>query len=103
MNFQRLKTAAPRRKVILPAHSAYLKVSCLEMERVRLTKEKETATKRILKIENRLAQIDAEKETLLFDINNAPTSAAPRLNPATNEIEVEPATTKSSDAMTFSY
>lgn len=44
---------------------AYLKVSCLEMEKARRQKEKRAAEARIANINARLAEIEAEKDAIL--------------------------------------
>jgi hypothetical protein len=67
-SFRHVKIVPKRKPVPLPAHSAYMKISCLEMERVRLTKEKNKAAKLIAKINARLEQIDAEKDSLLTNL-----------------------------------
>jgi hypothetical protein len=51
-------------RVSLP-YRAYLKISCLEMEKVRRTKEMEAAKQSIASIEARLQEIEAEKAALL--------------------------------------
>jgi len=44
---------------------AYLKISCLEMEKARREKEKRAAEARIANINARLAEIEAEKDAIL--------------------------------------
>jgi hypothetical protein len=51
-------------RVSLP-YRAYLKISCLEMEKARRTREKESAQEGIARIDARLAEIEAEKAALL--------------------------------------
>lgn len=51
-------------RVALP-YRAYLKISCLEMEKARRTREKESARENIARIDARLAEIEAEKTALL--------------------------------------
>jgi hypothetical protein len=51
-------------RVSLP-YRAYLKISCLEMEKARRTREKESAREGIARIDHRLAEIEAEKAALL--------------------------------------
>ncbi len=46
-------------------HMAYLNIGCLEMEKARREKEKLSALNRIKNIEQRLQEIEAEKDTLL--------------------------------------
>ena len=46
-------------------YMAYMKISCLEMERARREKERNSAQCRIDNINSRLAEIEAEKDTVL--------------------------------------
>lgn len=46
-------------------HIAYLKISCLEMEKARREKERRAAEARIANIDARLAEIEAEKDAIL--------------------------------------
>ena len=46
-------------------YRVYLKISCLEMERARLGKEKDSAAQRVQCIESRFREIEAEKNELL--------------------------------------
>ncbi len=54
-------------RVGLP-YMAYMKISCLEMERARREKEKASAQCRINNIDSRLTEIDAEKDTVLREL-----------------------------------
>ena len=51
------------------ASKAYLKVACLEMEKVRRGKERESAACRIENIDARFDEIAAEKAALLRSLN----------------------------------
>jgi hypothetical protein len=51
------------------ASKAYLKVACLEMEKVRRGKERESAACRIENIDARFDEIAAEKATLLRSLS----------------------------------
>jgi hypothetical protein len=46
-------------------HKAYMRLSCLEMEKFRRTRERESAMVRISSINARFQQIDAEKAMIL--------------------------------------
>jgi predicted nuclease with TOPRIM domain len=72
-----LKTTVPRKKNVTVPHRSYMKVSCLEMERVRLTIEKNKALARINAITARLKQIDTEKERLLENLKEDSASVLP--------------------------
>ena len=47
------------------AYKAYMKVACLEMEKVRRGKERDSASHRIANIDARLAEVEDEKASLL--------------------------------------
>jgi hypothetical protein len=51
-------------QAVIP-HKAYLRVACLEMERFRRRKERESAARRIESINVRFREIDAEEAALL--------------------------------------
>lgn len=51
-------------RVSLP-YRAYLKISCLEMEKARKALEKASARQNIANIDARLSEIEAEKDALL--------------------------------------
>ncbi len=51
-------------RVSLP-YRAYLKISCLEMEKLRKTRERESARQNIANINARLKEIEAETRALL--------------------------------------
>ena len=57
-------------------HKAFMKISCLEMERAHRIKEREGARLRIKVIDDRLNEIDREKNVLLDRINIANTMQA---------------------------
>lgn len=63
---------------------AYLKLSCLEMEKARRSKERESAIQRVKFIDARFQEIEGEKDELLKSLaerkNGKPIDA--RLNPA---------------------
>jgi len=62
-------------KAILP-HEAYLRISQIEMEKARKTLEKEKAKQLIATIEERIAEIEAEKDALLQSVGEKGGSAA---------------------------
>lgn len=53
-------------------YRAYMKVTCLEMERTRRQNERKSANGRIQEIDSRLKEIDAEKASLLLALENRP-------------------------------
>ncbi|GEM_PF-921712 len=46
-------------------HEAYMRLTCLEMEKARRSKEKESAVRRVRQIEARFKEIEDEKKQLL--------------------------------------
>lgn len=50
------------------AYMAYMRITALEMEKARRDREKQSATSRIEAIDARLAEIEAEKESLLVQL-----------------------------------
>ena|SRR3989304_6510732 len=67
-------------------HRAFLKIAILEMEKARRGKERESAQARIQSIDNRLCEIEKEKEALLMLLATEEpkaVSAEPRSAPAT--------------------
>lgn len=60
-----IKTHAGSGNQTFYPHKAFMRISCLEMEKARRSKEKESALKRVAIIDNRLKEIKAEQDTLL--------------------------------------
>jgi hypothetical protein len=46
-------------------YRAFMKITCLEMEKARRTKERESALLRVRNIDDRLREIEIEKESLM--------------------------------------
>jgi len=63
-------------RVSLP-YRAFLKISCLEMEKVRRTRERVAALKTMEKIDIRLQEIEKEKVALLLMMEQPPGAAVP--------------------------
>ena len=53
-----------------PPYKAYMKLSCLEMERFRRGQERESARQRMEMIDARFQEIEAEKKELLQALNH---------------------------------
>jgi len=62
---QEIRTLSGRVDQASIPYRAYLKISCLEMEKVRRGKEKEVALERLKNINARFREIEAEKGKLL--------------------------------------
>ena len=75
---QDIKTIAGKVDKLSHPHTAYLRISCLEMERARKIKEKESAMRRVAMIDERLKEIDAEKSQIkdILDRKEAAVRAA---------------------------
>lgn len=67
---QDLRTLSGRIDQTSSPYRGYMKVSCLEMEKFRRGKEKESALERVARIEARFREIDAEKGLLLQELND---------------------------------
>ncbi len=59
-------------------HITYLKLSCLEKEKARIEKEKQSAAARIRSIDERIEGIEAEKAVLLARLENKEANGAGR-------------------------
>ena len=80
-------------------YKAYMKLSCLEMEKLRRGKEKESASKRIADIDARLKEVESEKTELsktLKERNNGNSKDAPGNRP-------KPASRRNTGAFKFRY
>jgi hypothetical protein len=62
-------------------HTAYMKITSLELEKVRLGRVRRNALRRIAEIDARYQDIHAEKARLLDAIAGAATPAQPRSEP----------------------
>ncbi len=60
-----IRTHSAQANALSIPYRAFLKISCLEMEKTRLGKEKDSAMERVQYIESRFREIDAEKKDLL--------------------------------------
>jgi len=58
---------------------AYMKISCLEMEKARRSKERQSAQLRIANIDARVAELDAEKDALLIGLGERRDVGSPGL------------------------
>jgi len=66
---QDIRTHSGRvREAVIP-HKAFMRLSCLEMEKFRRAKERESALTRVRNIDARFRDIDAEKELILETMN----------------------------------
>ena len=59
------------------AHEAYLKITCLEMEKVRRQKDREAAMIRVRNIDARFKEMEAEKASLLSALDERTTDRIP--------------------------
>jgi hypothetical protein len=60
-----IRTQSGRVDYASTPYRAFLKISCLEMERARLDKERDNLTRRMETIMRRVQEIDTEKSSLL--------------------------------------
>jgi hypothetical protein len=98
-----LKTTVPRKKNVTVPHRSYMKISCLEMERVRLTVEKNKALARINSIAARLKQIDTEKERLLVNLKEDAANVLPLSKDIDQMLNDLPIQTKSEIGFKLKY
>ena len=60
-----IRTLSGRANETLHPHTAYMRITCLEMERARRNKERASATSLVGKIDARFKEIEVEKDRLL--------------------------------------
>ena len=61
---QEIRTNAGKVDHLSHPHMAYMRISCLEMEKARKKKEKESALRRVASIDDRLREIETEKKEI---------------------------------------
>ncbi len=66
---QDIRTLSGRVDQVFQPYRAYLRIGCLEMEKARRGKEKESAIHRVKNIDQRYREIEAEKDALLENLN----------------------------------
>ncbi len=74
---QDIRTHSGRVDQTFQPYKAYLKIGALEMEKARRNKERESALHRVKIIEERFQAIEAEKTSLLCDIEQQNSNAHP--------------------------
>lgn len=60
-----IRTLSGKVDRIANAHTAYMQIACLEMEKARKWRERATALQRVENLDGRLRDIETEKATLL--------------------------------------
>lgn len=60
-----IRTLSGRANETLHPHMAYMRITCLEMEKARRGKERASAARLVEQIETRFREIEAEKDRLL--------------------------------------
>ena len=80
-------------------YRAYMQITCLEMERVRRSSERDSAARRVAEIDLRMKEIDQAKKALLAAAN----SPGPLVSGRLPGIEVRPSTHKSSRGFRIRY
>ena len=60
-----IRTLSGRVDMVALPYKAYLRISCLEMERLRREREKASALGRMTMLDGRIQEIEAEKDVLL--------------------------------------
>jgi flavoprotein len=86
---QDIRTLSARVDRAIVPYKEYMKISCLEMERSRRRKERESAMQRVKNIDTRMREIDAEKSALLQALNGQDSGDGPPDSPS-GETEAGP-------------
>lgn len=73
---QDIQTLSGRVDQVFHPYKAYMRVTCLEMEKARRGEEKESAMHRVKSIDARLREIEAEEAALLETISESNTGEA---------------------------
>jgi len=68
---QDIRTLSGSVDQIAEPYRAYMRISCLEMEKVRRGKERESAMHRVNNIDTRFQEIEEEKELLLHALDRS--------------------------------
>lgn len=90
LNVKRLRDLRTQSGRVDRAHvpyMAYMKISCLEMEKARRATERQSAQRRIDSIDARVAELDAEKDALLVRLGERAVDGSPRPCSAANNDE----------------
>jgi hypothetical protein len=76
--------------IAMAPHAAYMKVTTLELEKLRLNKAREHALRRVAEIDARLHELDAQKAALLGCLGPArtPSVAAKGLRPGIGRVRL---------------
>ncbi len=77
-----MKTHSARSVARIAPHSAYMKITSLELEKLRLARVRDNAAQRISDIDARCAEIEREKAALLRAIGDRRTDAQAPAPPA---------------------
>jgi flagellar motility protein MotE (MotC chaperone) len=74
---QDIRTIAGKPDIINEPYRAYMRITAMEMEKARKSKERESALHRVRNIEERFKEIEAEKEKLLEALGNRRSGPTP--------------------------
>lgn len=94
-----IRTLAGRVDQAALPYRAYMQVTCLEMEKARRDRERESANKRVGEIDARLREIAKEQQELLKAVANPKKAASSRLP----GIEVKPSPPRSAGGFRIRY
>lgn len=70
-NLQDIRTNSRTSVETFEPHKAFMRLTCLEMEKARRQKERESALERVRNIENRFREIEAEKAEILHALEKS--------------------------------
>ena len=94
-----IRTLSGRVDQLALPYRAYMKLSCLEMEKARRGRERDAANKRVRDIEVRFQEIAKEQQELLQAVAN-PRKAAPSRLPG---MEIQPSPPRSAGGFRIRY
>jgi hypothetical protein len=88
-NLQDIRTHSRASVEVFEPHKAFMRLTCLEMEKARREMERESALERVRNIETRFREIEAEKTEImrtLMENNSIQLLPGPSANCGTNRI-----------------
>ncbi len=79
---QDIRTLSGARNHLSQPHRGYMRIACLELERFRRNKERECATARVLQLDARFREIEAEQAAILDLLGKDKAGQRPRGMPS---------------------
>ena len=85
---QDIKTLSGARNRLCQPHRGYMRIACLELERFRRNKERESATGRVRRLDARFLEIEAEQALILGMLGKDKAAQGPR-RPSCSPLEMQ--------------